>query len=93
MTKLSLFLALIACGSVLSFSSEASDMMARPDCISGPNVNDALNKLDRRIVACHNYQNELRYEDYQRLAGSMDILAQRIRLLEQEVASLKAAQR
>lgn len=95
MRKLNLAAYAIVGALILTTTPSAAFDMFKRDCISGPSsssrdLNSALNQLDHRIVACHNFQNQLRNEDFERLAHSMTMLAHRVRSLETELERIKA---
>lgn len=74
-------LALLAAGPTVSYAG----LLDESDCkhLGVPtDLDDALNRLNKRIIACFNYQQELarqREADYQRTISSLEL---RIRALE-----------
>ena len=78
----------------LSATSALAGAMDRSDCRNGPysysnDVNGALNSLDKRIVACFNYSQDIEIENHNIQARSITLLVEQINRLEQRIQALE----
>lgn len=80
---------------VVLFSTSAhAGAMDRSDCRNGPysyssDVNGALNALDKRVVACFNYSQDIEVENHNIQARSITLLVEQINRLEQRIQALE----
>ncbi|WP_156390476.1 hypothetical protein [Rhizobium sp. Root1203] len=76
---------------LVAATASSAGLMDRSDCLNGPTsfysgVDGALSSLQKRLVACFNYGNEVEVENHNAQAREIGLLHAKIDRLEQQLA-------